>query len=517
MPADLRSLFPPEEDEFVSGPTLVPALMGTHDEPDDDVTDPSGIAPIVDDSPLRDLPPLRELPPLRDLPPLRAVRTSDGLRPAPAPRELDMTPRTTWWSRVVSFFSGANPGPNRAQRRADTAPASPALPTALPSAAARSERRSADPAFAVERPFEVDRTVARGEPPERRPLERPAARVDSAERRGSEPAAAERTSAPVDVAPPEAARDLFVERPAPWEGAECASHASPADTSARLVERLYELRESAPSRNDWLFIDRLVRTCSAPRLDFPLFPAGALRLDRLLRAGDTPQARVVEVVMQEPGLVQRVWQEAHSIAYGTTPPSNVKEAILRLGHRRLWQISMTACMNSRVFQARSHQPRANHLREVSIVAAEVSTVFSTGADAYLPALLHGLGTLVVFRAGPGRTADETATPEFVTQVADLVYPSVGLLLAHAWNLGPAVSAAIGFAPMPERAPAAYQAVARATRASSIAAHEAWALRQARTYDGLRALTGMSFPGPVVVRGLEAAEAAWQKVPPPGKG
>ena len=307
------------------------------------------------------------------------------------------------------------------------------------------------------------------------------------------------------------ARSLFVESPAPWDGGEVVAEPDVPNVRVHLTERLHSLRETAPSRNDWLFIDRLVRACSAPQLDFPLFPTGARRLDWLLRAGDIDQKQVVEVVIREPGMLKRVWEEASSAAFGASPPANVPEAVMRLGHRRLWQIAMSASMNAKVFQARNHQAKADHLREVSTVAAEVSIVFDPAGDAYLAALLHGLGKLVVYRCGPSRKPEESASAEFVSGVADLVYPSVGMLLAQAWNLGSTTAVGIGFAPSPELTPRGHQLAALATRAASIAAHEAWALGQARTFDGFVALTSLGFPNEVAVRGLDAADVAWRKV------
>jgi len=317
---------------------------------------------------------------------------------------------------------------------------------------------------------------------------------------------------PVREAPPAetaASRPLFF-GPAPWEGAEALVDPVLGVARMRLVERLYRLREEAPSRSDWRFVDRLMRTCMAPRLDFPLFPAGALRLDRLLRGGDPPHSKVVEVVRSEPGMVQRVWQEARLGASGALRPTSLDEAIVRIGQRRLWELAMSACMNAKVFQVRSHQAQANHLRQVSIVAADVSSTFATSGDPFLPALLHGLGQLVVFRCGPGRTADDSGSPAFVATVAGLVHPSVGVLMAEAWDLGPAVAIGVGFAPAPENAPPAYRDVAVATRAASIAAHESWAERDGKSFGGLRALKSLGLSREVIAEGLDAGGRAWHK-------
>ncbi len=298
----------------------------------------------------------------------------------------------------------------------------------------------------------------------------------------------------------------------PWEGAEPLVDSDLGPTRTRLVDRLYVLREDAPSRNDWRFLDRVIQSCVSPKLDFPLFPDGALRLDRLLRSGDPPRAKVVEVIRQEPGLVQRVWREGRSVAAGGHGATSLDEAIIRIGQRRLWEIGMAASMNSAVFRVRQYQSKADQLRAVSIVAAEVSHVFHRNGDVYLPAMLHALGKLVVYRCGVGRGKDDTASPDFVSYVADRLYPSIGVLVAEAWELGPAVAAGIGFAPAPATAPPEFKDVARATRASSIAAHEAWAARQGRTYEGYGALRALGYPTDVAQRALRDADAAWGRVP-----
>jgi HD-like signal output (HDOD) protein len=319
-------------------------------------------------------------------------------------------------------------------------------------------------------------------------------------------------AAPVQVVGPRRGTRGAVIGPAPWEGAESLVSSDLGRTRALLLERLYGLREVAPGKADWWFTDRLIREIGNPRLDFPLFPEGALKLDRLLRGGEPPRGKVAELVRQEPGLVQRVWQEAHTAAYGAQRPLTLDEALVRIGQRRLWQLAMSACMSSPVFRVRGYQDRANHLRGVSIVASEVSRVFDPSGDTYLPSLLHGLGKLVVYRCGPAREPERTGSAVFVAAVAELVYPSVGVLVAEAWDLGPSVAAGIGYSPTPDRAPAAYKDVTLATRAASVAAHEGWAERKGQTYDGFRTLTGMGYSPGQVGRALDTAQAAWRRLP-----
>jgi hypothetical protein len=82
------------------------------------------------------------------------------------------------------------------------------------------------------------------------------------------------------------------EDPAPWTGAELPDSADLGAVRTQLTDRLYALRDAAPSRADWRFVDRIMRATAAPRLDFPLFPDAAIKLDALLRSGDPPRAEV---------------------------------------------------------------------------------------------------------------------------------------------------------------------------------------------------------------------------------
>jgi hypothetical protein len=44
----------------------------------------------------------------------------------------------------------------------------------------------------------------------------------------------------------------------------------------------------------------------------------------------------------------------------------------------------------------------------------------------------------------------------------------------------------------------------------MAAHEAWALRESRTYDGFAEITALGVSGLSVSRALDAGEVAWRK-------
>jgi hypothetical protein len=83
-------------------------------------------------------------------------------------------------------------------------------------------------------------------------------------------------------------------------------------------------------------------------------------------------------------------------------------------------------------------------------------------------------------------------------------------MAEAWDLGPALAVAVGFAPAPAQAPPAYRDIAVATRAASIAAHESWAEQSGQTMGGFQALRGLGFSREVIAAGLDTGHRAWRK-------
>ncbi len=375
---------------------------------------------------------------------------------------VDQPPPISWWRSLVDLFQGrvASPAPVSDGRRAT--------------------RGSA-----------ADGEVAPGSPPLTRPPVPPPSLPPPS---------------PAAFAPP----TYPVESPAPWEGGRVPPDPDPGHTRRRLLQRLRELAESAPSRVDAHFIDRIIRSCSAPKLDFPLFPQSVVRLHRLLAMADPPRQEVVNLIRQEPGMMVRIWREARTPGMTVNRDLPLEEAVVRIGQRRLWEIGIAACMDSPTFRIRDYQARSNNIRGHSIVAAEVSHLVSV--DCFLPALLHAMGRVLIYRCGVGRSRDAAGTPEFVVAVADHVYPIMGMLVADAWELGPAVALGIGYAPAPERAPPAYQAVARATRAVSIAAHEAWAHEHQRSFGGEAALRELGMDAGSAADLIVAAVAAWRRLP-----
>lgn len=294
---------------------------------------------------------------------------------------------------------------------------------------------------------------------------------------------------------------------APWEGALALPSASPDEARKAALEHLWRALDGVKSEADRAFLLKLSRECGASRVDFPLFPDAALQLDAALRGREPDVDEVARIVRREPDLARRVWQEANG-AFFLRKAATLDEAIVRVGFDALWRIGMRACMNAPVFRVRGFEREVNHARAVSIVTADVAEFVAPGGDVFMAGLLHAIGKLVVYRAASARPPAAEPDAALVRDVARALHPTLGVLVADAWKLPPAVVAAIAHASYPERAAGDEREAARAVRAGCIAAYTAAEARAGRDVGGLRAL--LALPGPPLdaARLVARADEAW---------
>ena len=274
----------------------------------------------------------------------------------------------------------------------------------------------------------------------------------------------------------------------PWKVGQPAISIDPDVVRPHLMGALFEVQDECETEADKAFLTRLIRQLSTDQLDLPPFPDVAWQLDKLLRLGDPPLVRVVKLVRREPALVRRVWTQACSAFYAR-PPNSLDHAVARIGFDALWRIGMSACLYSEVFRVRGFQEAADDVRQHGIVAADVAAWLSgkkLGA-VYLAGLLHGVGKLMIYKAASAQRSDGMPSLGLVDRVASELNSSIGVLVAHAWKLGPEVAAGIGFHVDPSQAPAEYVETALQVQVANIATHTAVLSRQGTDCGGLMEL------------------------------
>lgn len=303
---------------------------------------------------------------------------------------------------------------------------------------------------------------------------------------------------------PEDARPRTVE---PWSGVRAASTLNGGLLRAGLLRSLFEELDRKPSPPDRQLLTNLVRMLGEEKLSLPVFPDVALRLDRMLRGPEPSVLQVAALVRRDPDLVRRVWGAAHNVhfARGATSLDN---AIARIGYDALWRVVMSACMHAPVFRVGRYQPRIERLRQHGLVAAEVAAWLSENnrSDAYLAALLHKAGVLMILRCLPAGPLPDTALLERIVRHH---HPSIGVLMAQAWDLGGGVAAGIGFHPNPGAAPIDRRLPALIVHVASIASHTAEEAMAGVDCGGLGALEGVPdllFDPHAAIR---RASTAWQ--------
>jgi len=277
----------------------------------------------------------------------------------------------------------------------------------------------------------------------------------------------------------------------PWKEGQPAPSIDPDEVRPFLMGALFELQDQCDSEADKAFLTRLIRQLGTDQLDLPPFPDVAWQLDTLLRLGDPPLVRVVKLVRREPALVRRVWTQACSAFYAR-PPNSLDHAVARIGFDALWRIGMSACLYSEVFRVRGFQEVADEVRQHGIVTADVAAWLSgkkLGA-VYLAGLLHGVGKLMIYKAASTQRTVGLPSLSLVEKVADEVNASIGVMVAHAWKLGPEVAAGIGFYLDPFKAPPQYQETALQVKVANIATHTAVLSRKGKDCGGLLELLNL---------------------------
>jgi len=153
---------------------------------------------------------------------------------------------------------------------------------------------------------------------------------------------------------------------------------------------------------------------------------------------------------------------------------------------------MSACLYSEVFRVRGFQEAADDVRQHGIVTADVAAWLSgkkLGA-VYLSGLLLGVGKLMIYKAASTHRSVGMPTLSLVDKVADEVNASIGVMVAHAWKLGPEVAAGIGFYLDPFKAPPQYQETALQVQVANIATHTAVLSREGKDCGGLLELLNL---------------------------
>lgn len=177
----------------------------------------------------------------------------------------------------------------------------------------------------------------------------------------------------------------------------------------------------------------------AQRLDLPTLPDMAIKIQNLIDDPNVSADKIVNLLSSDPAISAYIIKAANSAALSnTTPVSNLRNAISRLGYRTLRSIVLNVTMN-KLFQARN--PLVNqHMKALWAHCREVAAISYVLAQqhrhlkpdqAMLAGLVHDIGALPLYLY-----ADRYHSPLDKTTLEDLVRKfstDIGAKVLQSWG------------------------------------------------------------------------------------
>lgn len=181
-------------------------------------------------------------------------------------------------------------------------------------------------------------------------------------------------------------------------------------------------------------------------------PAGLVELLMLVGVqapgGGVEMGSLERVVARDPALAAQTLRAANAPAIATTSANTLREAMLRLGSRKLSRLALSlrpaALREASIFEGRIRKISA-HARLTAVFAANMGPMWGQDADVcFLAGLQHSIGALALLRLIEVEAARlrVTAVPAIADGWVAEWQVQVGMELALAWRLPEAVVATI---------------------------------------------------------------------------
>lgn len=194
---------------------------------------------------------------------------------------------------------------------------------------------------------------------------------------------------------------------------------------------------------------RLQQLFRDPRYQPPTPPSVAMELVALSRRSEVEVDDAVQLFARDPMLAAKVLKVARSPLYGARNIPTLKDAVVRLGMRRLHHIVLEAALEMRVFRSAAYGPWMEKVRRHSIavghVAGHIAYLGSVDPDQALVAgLVHDVGLAAAIGAVGDRAKDfADVDKEGLAAALKDVHAELGAVVAEAWQLAPEVRLVVG--------------------------------------------------------------------------
>lgn len=185
-----------------------------------------------------------------------------------------------------------------------------------------------------------------------------------------------------------------------------------------------------------------------PRYQPPTPPAVALELLALTRKNEIDFNAATQLFMRDPMLAGRVLKVARSPLYGAAAVPTIRDAVIRLGARRLNHVVLEAALELRVFRSAIWGPWMERVRRHSVavghIASHLAYLGSVDPDqALMAGLVHDIGTAAAIGAVGDRHQEfGDVDSAALASVFDELHIEVGGIVADAWQLPAEVKAVV---------------------------------------------------------------------------
>ena len=187
-------------------------------------------------------------------------------------------------------------------------------------------------------------------------------------------------------------------------------------------------------------VDRLRAVFRDPRYRPPLPPSVAMEVMALSKKPSADAAHIAALFEKDPLLAARVLQLARAPMYGAAAIHTMKDAVVRLGGRVLYDLVLEAALTAQVFKSPRFSGWMERIRRHSVAVAHGARAVarSTAVDAehaFLAGLVHDVGAAAVLIVAEGLP---DVTPQALAMAMKELHLEAGALVSLAWQMPEAV-------------------------------------------------------------------------------
>lgn len=178
---------------------------------------------------------------------------------------------------------------------------------------------------------------------------------------------------------------------------------------------------------------------AAPSYKPPMLPRVALQLQELYQKGVDDLQRITELIESDPMVAGQLVKKARSPAYGATPVSSLREAVMRIGLGGVRDVVWEIVLSMKIFRAEQYMNPMESIRKHVALAAKLARIIAARAkvpaqDAFLCGLLHDVGLSAALMCIAETPRRSLPNDEVLGAALAECHAEVSAVIAKLWQL-----------------------------------------------------------------------------------